>query len=63
MNLLQNLQGILGQGLSGLGGAATSGNENGNPLSSLLGPAALGGLAGLLLTSKAARGSAAGALL
>lgn len=63
MNLLQNLQSILGQGLSGLGGAAPSGNKDSSPLSGLLGSAALGGLAGLLLTSKAARGTAAGALL
>ena len=63
MNLLQKLQGMLGdavkpnqnssQDTSGLGGA----------LSSLLGPAMLGGLAGALLTSKAARGIAGGALL
>lgn len=58
MNLLQNLQNMLDQGLSGV-----SGSKDGNNLSGLLGPAALGGLAGLLLTSKAARGTAAGALL
>ncbi|MDR2893539.1 MAG: DUF533 domain-containing protein [Deltaproteobacteria bacterium] len=67
MNLLQNLQDIIGQGLSGRsGGNAGNNAKDGGGLSNLsglLGPAALGGLAGLLLTSKAARGTAAGALL
>ena len=58
MSLLQNLQNMVQQGVSGISGSL--GND---ALSKLLGPAALGGLAGLLLSSKAARGSAAGALL
>lgn len=58
MNLMQNLQNILGQSLSDL-----TGGKGGDSLSKLIGPAALGGLAGLLLSSKAARGTAAGALL
>ena len=75
MNLLDQVQNILGKGLSGLGisgqgqnpqdadqQAQTGSGPLGN-LSSLLGPAALGGLAGALFTSKAARGVAGGALL
>ena len=66
MNLLQDLQNIVTKGLSGLSDATAggaSGQNADNPLSKLLGPAALGGLAGLLFTSKAARGGALGALL
>lgn len=58
MNILQNLQDIIGQGVSGL-----KDGKNLDNLSGLLGPAALGGLAGALLTSKAARGIVGGALL
>lgn len=56
MNILQNIQNMLGQSSGG------ESNKSGG-LSSLLGPAALGGIAGALLTSKAARGIAAGALI
>ena len=58
MNILQNIQDIIGQGVSSLKEGKIPDN-----LSGLLGPAALGGLAGALLTSKAARGIAGGALL
>lgn len=73
MSLLDQIQDIVGKGLTGFGmsGQAQSpqgqqGQENNGPLgalSALLGPAALGGLAGALLTSRAARGIAGGALL
>lgn len=66
MNLLQQLQGML-DGVTG--GASSKENSSqsasgpGSALSGLLGPAMLGGLAGALFTSKAARGIAGGALL
>ena len=68
MDLLQNLQNIftgVSSGVSGEGnGASRSGLDSLLRNSSdLLGPAALGGLVGALLTSKAARGVAGGALL
>ena len=65
MNLLQQLQGMLGNAA----GAPSSQNSPqtsapfGGALQGLLGPALLGGLAGALLTSKTARGIAGGALL
>lgn len=66
MNILQNLQGMLTKGMDSINQAA--GGRDGQAgglgnLGGLLGPAVLGGLAGALLTSKAARGIAGGALL
>ncbi len=73
MNILQNLQGMLTKGMdtinqaaggqAGQSGSAGGGLGNLGNLGGLLGPAVLGGLAGALFTSKAARGIAGGALL
>lgn len=66
MNLLQQLQGMIGsisESASSQQGKSQTASGLGGALSGLLGPAALGGLAGALLTSKAARGVAGGALL
>lgn len=64
MNLLQQLQGMLdGVGASSDQKNSQSSSPFGGSLNGLLGPAMLGGLAGALLTSKAARGIAGGALL
>jgi uncharacterized membrane protein YebE (DUF533 family) len=57
MNMLSNVQKLIDKGISEVSGGPGGG------LAALLKPAALGGLAGLLLTSKAARGAAGGALL
>lgn len=64
MSLLQNLQDMLSQSLSGaVSGKTSSGLGLPGGLDGLLGPAALGGLLGALVTSKGARGMAGGALL
>ena len=68
MNLLQQLQGMLG---NAAGAPSTQNSPQtsqssapfGGALNGLLGPALLGGLAGALLTSKTARSVAGGALL
>lgn len=60
--LFQNIQDMITKNIPG-SSTDSQGTGGLSGLSNLLGPAALGGLAGLLLTSKAARGSAAGALL
>lgn len=67
MSLLANIQKMLEQGASGVSSTLDKGlsalGQNKDGLSALLKPAALGGIAGLLLVSKAARGFAGGALL